>query len=158
MLFPCTYILALLRTLYLPRVIAHVSEHWPDSELLRHVTARETPHNVRLASKNTINLFIHGWPGSFIEVDHILDGRVSPPNASLPAFHVVAPSIQGFGFSPAPTKTGHGAREAGNAFNELMDQLGYDQYVTQGCDLGAIILEYTAGSYPSSVLSILSNF
>ena len=103
-------------------------------------------------------LFIHGWPGSFREVDHILDGLVDPGNASLPAFHVVAPSIPGFGFSPAPTKPGLGSREAGSAFNELMHQLGYPRYVIQGGDLGGITLRYMAGNYPSSVLSVLSNF
>ncbi|MCJ1242282.1 hypothetical protein MMC14_010289 [Varicellaria rhodocarpa] len=48
-------------------------------------------------------LFIHGYPGSFLEVEYIINGLVNPSNASLPAFHVGAPSIPGFGFSPTPT-------------------------------------------------------
>lgn len=93
-----------------------------------------------------------------MEVDHILNGLLHPPNASLPAFHVVVPSIPGFGFSPAPQNPGLGSREAGSAFNELMHQLGYPHYVIQGGDLGGIILRYMAGNYPSSVLSVLNNF
>lgn len=58
-------------------------------------------------------LFIHGWPGSFLEVGKIIDELVTPSNSSLPAFHVVAPSLPGFGFSPAPMHAGLGLREAG---------------------------------------------
>lgn len=92
-----------------------------------------------------------------MEVNNILDGLLNPPNASLPAFHVVAPSIPGFAFSPAPRKPGWGARESGFAFHALMQQLGYVQYVIQGGDFGGTILRYMAGDNPS-VLSVLSNF
>ncbi|RYP57970.1 hypothetical protein DL770_010532 [Monosporascus sp. CRB-9-2] len=77
---------------------------------------------------------------------------------SLPAFHVVAPSIPGFAFSPAPTKPGYGYIEAAHTFNELMLQLGYDRYVIQGGDAGGIIMRYQASLYPSSVVSGLNNF
>src|SRR6478735_8409004 len=53
-------------------------------------------------------LFVHGWPGSFLEVGNIIGNLTNPPNSSVPAFHVVAPSIPGFGFSPAPTQPGFG--------------------------------------------------
>jgi pimeloyl-ACP methyl ester carboxylesterase len=72
-------------------------------------------------------LFIHGWPGSFLEVSNIIGNLTNPPNASLPAFHVVAPSIPGFGFSPTPQKPGFGPVETSHAFNELMCQLGYSK-------------------------------
>ena len=65
-------------------------------------------------------IFIHGWPWSFIEVDHVLDGLLNSPNASDPAFHVVVLSIPGFGFSPAPTVPGFGSIAAAEAFNDLM--------------------------------------
>lgn len=103
-------------------------------------------------------LFIHGWPGSFLEVDNILDGLLNPNDKSSPAFHVVAPSIPGFAFSPAPTKPGFATREAGNAFHSLMQQLGYTQFVIQAGDFGAGILRIMAADYPSSVVSVLSNF
>lgn len=92
-----------------------------------------------------------------MEVANILPGLLNPPDASSPAFHVVAPSIPGFAFSPAPLKAGWVARETGNAFNALMQQLGYSKYVIQGGDLGGIILRYMAGDYPSSVVSVLDN-
>ena len=103
-------------------------------------------------------MFIHGWPGSFMEVDNILDGLVNPPNASSPAFHVVAPSIPGFAFSPAPRKPGWGTRETGYAFHALMQQLNYSQYVIQGGDFGGVTLHWMAADNPTSVVSILSNF
>lgn len=93
-----------------------------------------------------------------MEVENILDGLLNPPNASSPAFHVVAPSIPGFAFSPAPTKNGFALREAANVFNSLMHQLNYTQYVIQAGDFGASILRVMAGEYPSSVVSVLSNF
>ncbi|CZR46668.1 uncharacterized protein FPRO_12118 [Fusarium proliferatum ET1] len=103
-------------------------------------------------------LFIHGWPGSFLEVGNIIGDLTNPPNASVPAFHVVAPSIPGFGFSPAPTKPGFGPAAAAFAFNELMLQLGYSRYVIQGGDFGGVILRYQAHHFPKNVISALSNF
>ncbi|KAG4253721.1 hypothetical protein FPRO03_07681 [Fusarium proliferatum] len=103
-------------------------------------------------------LFIHGWPGSFLEVGNIIGDLTNPPNASVPAFHVVAPSIPGFGFSPAPTKPGFGPAAAAFAFNELMLQLGYSRYVIQGGDFGGVILRYQAHQFPKNVISALSNF
>ena len=93
-----------------------------------------------------------------MEVDHILDGLLNPPNSSLPAFHVVAPSIPGFAFSPAPQKPGWGTRESGYAFHALMQQLNYTQYVVQGGDFGGYILRFMAADNPTSVVSVLDNF
>ncbi|APA06073.1 hypothetical protein sscle_01g008430 [Sclerotinia sclerotiorum 1980 UF-70] len=104
-------------------------------------------------------LFIHGWPGSFLEVSKMINHLTNPSNTSIPAFHVVAPSLPGYGFSPAPQYPGLGLRETGQAFNNLMNQqLGYSKYVIQGGDFGAFTLRYMAGQFPSSVVSSLSNF
>lgn len=103
-------------------------------------------------------LFIHGWPGSFLEVGNIINNLTAPPTASLPAFHVVAPSIPGFGFSPAPQQPGFGPVDASHAFNALMQQLGYPRYVIQGGDFGGVILRYQAHLFPDQVVSALSNF
>ena len=102
-------------------------------------------------------LFIHGWPGSFLEVGNIIDGLTNPPNYSVPAFHVV-PSIPGFGFSPPPKEPGFDTHAAGEAFNNLMLQLGYSKYVIQGGDFGGVILRFQAGDHPDSVVSLHSNF
>lgn len=101
-------------------------------------------------------LFIHGWPGSFLEVQKLIDPLTNPP-AGAPAFHVIAPDIPGFGFSPAPTAPGFGLIEAAAVFNALMHQLGYTRYVVQGGDFGSHTARYMGGMFPESVASILSN-
>jgi pimeloyl-ACP methyl ester carboxylesterase len=88
----------------------------------------------------------------------MIEHLVNPPKASLQAFHVIAPSIPGYGFSPSPSRPGMGYREAGHAFHALMKKLGYDKYVIQGGDAGDFILRYQAVDYPESVVSGLSNF
>lgn len=103
-------------------------------------------------------LFIHGWPGSFLELEHIIDRLTNPPNSSLPAFHVVAPSIPGMVFSPAPQYTGYGPLEAAHSFNSLMAQLNYTKYLISGGDFGGVILRFQANVYPENVVSVLSNF
>ncbi|GFP53067.1 epoxide hydrolase 1 [Trichoderma asperellum] len=102
-------------------------------------------------------LFLHGWPGTFHEVGNIVDLLTNPPNTSLPAFHVVAPDLPGFGFSPAPTHAGLGLREMGQSFNSLMMQLNYSRYVGQGGDIGSHILRLMAADFPVSLVSMLSN-
>ncbi|KAK5169402.1 uncharacterized protein LTR77_005377 [Saxophila tyrrhenica] len=103
-------------------------------------------------------LFLHGWPGSFLEVENIIDLLTHPPKSSLPAFHVVAPSIPGFGFSPAPVNDGFGPREASQAFNALMLKLNYTKYVYQGGDFAGTIFRYQATRFPDNLVSGLSNF
>jgi hypothetical protein len=103
-------------------------------------------------------LFVHGWPGSFLEVEPIISSLTNPPDYSLPAFHVVAPSIPGYGFSPSPQAPGFGYRAAGATFHALMLKLGYDKYVFQGGDAGDLINRYAAHDFPQSIVSGLSNF
>jgi epoxide hydrolase-like protein len=103
-------------------------------------------------------LFVHGWPGSFLEVEPIISSLTDPPDESLPAFNVVAPSIPGYGFSPTPQTTGFGYRAAGATFHALMLKLGYSKYVFQGGDAGDFINRYAAHDFPDSVVSGLSNF
>ncbi|KEF60847.1 uncharacterized protein A1O9_02409 [Exophiala aquamarina CBS 119918] len=103
-------------------------------------------------------LFVHGWPGSFLEVENIIEPLTNPADDSLPAFHVVAPSIPGYGFSPSPRKPGFGYRQAGATFNALMTRLGYCKYVFQGGDAGDLINRYMAVDFPDSVVSGHSNF
>lgn len=101
-------------------------------------------------------LFIHGWPGSFLEVSKLLEPLTNPRD-NAPAFHVVAPSIPGFAFSPAPTAPGLGLIEVGAAFHQLMGQLGYTRYVIQGGDFGSHTARYMSTLFPESVTSILCN-
>ena len=103
-------------------------------------------------------LFVHGWPGSFLEVKSLLSPLTNPSSPTIPAFHVVAPSIPGYGFSPPPRKPGFGYRQAGATFRALMLKLGYDKYVFQGGDAGDLINRYAAVDFPENVVSGVSNF
>jgi pimeloyl-ACP methyl ester carboxylesterase len=98
-------------------------------------------HFVHKQSKhaNAIPLLVcHSWPSSFIEVQKMIDALTDP--YSLPsfgegaqqAFHVVAPSIPGFGFSDASPESKFGVGETAYLFDQLMKTLGYGRYVTHG--------------------------
>jgi pimeloyl-ACP methyl ester carboxylesterase len=77
-------------------------------------------------------LFIHGWPGNFLEVTKILKPLTERDGVSTPAFHIVAPSLPNFGFSQGTKKRGFAMEQYAETMNNLMAKLGYDQYVTQG--------------------------
>ncbi|KAK2465303.1 hypothetical protein APHAL10511_002657 [Amanita phalloides] len=97
--------------------------------------------------KNAIPLlFIHGWPGSFIEVRKILP-LLTQASPEHPNFHVVAISLPGFGFSTAPTKKGFALTQYAELCNKLMVSLGYNEYVTQGGDWGSFISRKIAQLY-----------
>ncbi|KAH7018403.1 epoxide hydrolase [Microdochium trichocladiopsis] len=81
-------------------------------------------------------LLLHGWPSTYTEWNDILKPLTAPQDENAPAFHVVAPDSPGFGFSPAPTHTGFGPRQAGAAWANLMSTLGYDKYGIVSTDFG----------------------
>ncbi|KAJ6472488.1 Alpha/Beta hydrolase protein [Mycena sanguinolenta] len=91
-------------------------------------------------------LFVHGWPGSFIEARKIapLLTRVLPDQ---PTFHLVAVSLPGYGFSEAPKKKGFRLAQYAELCNKLMVALGYEEYVTQGGDWGGVITRKIAAVY-----------
>lgn len=96
--------------------------------------------------KNAIPLlFCHGWPGSFIEVQHILP-LLSQPDG--PAFHIVAPSLPNYGFSQGPTKRGFGSAQYAETCHKLMLSLGYNEYVTQGGDWGFTVTRAMGKLFP----------
>ncbi|PYI09798.1 putative hydrolases or acyltransferase [Aspergillus sclerotiicarbonarius CBS 121057] len=97
-------------------------------------------------------LFCHGWPGSFVEASRVIKPLTEPENETNAAFHFIAPSIPGFGFSPAPTKSGLGPNAVARAFKTLMtDVLGYEKFVTQGGDFGSFITRSMAMQYPGVI-------
>ncbi|KAE8446940.1 hypothetical protein EG329_011422 [Mollisiaceae sp. DMI_Dod_QoI] len=105
-------------------------------------------HYIHQPSSNTNAiplLFLHGWPGSFIEVTKILP-RLVHGGRDFPAFHVVAPSLIGFGFSSA-SKPGFNVDQHAEAYHNLMQYLGYTQYVVQGGDFGSLIARFIAFNY-----------
>jgi pimeloyl-ACP methyl ester carboxylesterase len=102
----------------------------------------------------------HGWPGSIIEQLKIID-RLTNPTAhgatAADAFHVVIPSMPGYGFSGKPTITGWGPERIGRAWAELMKRLGYRRYVAQGGDWGAFVVDQMGLQAPAGLLGIHSN-
>ena len=97
-------------------------------------------------------MFVQGWPGSFLEARKIVQPLTNPPSKKEQAFHVIVPSIPGFGPGPPPTKSGFGPVHTAKAFKQLMvDVLGYDKFVTQGGDWGAMITRSLAMQYPQHV-------
>ncbi|KAH9017881.1 Alpha/Beta hydrolase protein [Lactarius hengduanensis] len=91
-------------------------------------------------------LFVHGWPGSFLEVTKVLP-LLTAVSADHPSFHVVAPSLPGYAWSEAVLKKGFNAKHYAELFNKLMISLGYTEYVTQGGDWGHILTLTTASLY-----------
>ena len=97
-------------------------------------------------------LVAHGWPGSFLESRKINRPLTQPDDPSSPAFHLVCPSIPGFGPGDAPSKIGFGQVLTARAFKAIMvDVLGYERFVTQGGDWGALITRSMAMQYPQHI-------
>jgi pimeloyl-ACP methyl ester carboxylesterase len=84
-------------------------------------------------------ILTHGWPGSIIEFLGVIDALADPEDPEAPAFHVVAPSIPGYGFSGKPRETGWTTDRIGEAWSVLMRRLGYGRFISQGGDAGAAI-------------------
>jgi pimeloyl-ACP methyl ester carboxylesterase len=102
----------------------------------------------------------HGWPGSIIEQLKIIEPLADPTAhgaSAADAFHVVIPSMPGYGFSGKPASTGWGPERIGRAWSELMTRLGYTQYVAQGGDWGAFVVDQMALQAPAGLLAIHSN-
>lgn len=94
-------------------------------------------------------LITHGWPGSIVEFHKVIEPLTNPTawgGNATDAFHVVAPSLPGFGFSGKPLDTGWGVQRIGEAFAQLMLDLGYDRYVAQGGDWGSAVTTAIGGT------------
>lgn len=101
-------------------------------------------------------ILTHGWPGSIAEFIDIVDEMADPKEPGAPAFHVVVPSLPGFGYSDKPATTGWGAGKIAAAWVELMERLGYDKFVAHGGDWGGVITTVLGGRFPAQVLGIHS--
>jgi pimeloyl-ACP methyl ester carboxylesterase len=102
----------------------------------------------------------HGWPGSIIEQLKIIDPLTNPTahgGTAADAFHVVIPSIPGFGFSGKPATTGWDPARIARAWAVLMRRLGYEQFVAQGGDFGALISDVMGEQAPPGLLGIHTN-
>jgi pimeloyl-ACP methyl ester carboxylesterase len=117
--------------------------------------------HVRSKHENALPLIVtHGWPGSIIEQMKIIDPLTNPTahggNAS-DAFHLVIPSMPGYGYSGRPTTTGWDAPHIARAWVALMRRLGYTRFVAQGGDWGAIVTELMGVHAPPELLGIHIN-
>lgn len=102
----------------------------------------------------------HGWPGSIVEYVDVIEALRDPVahgGSAEDAFHVVVPSLPGFGFSGKPTGTGWDVPKVGEAWVELMKRLGYDRFLAQGGDWGSIITTHMGHSQTQAVEGIHIN-
>ena len=117
--------------------------------------------HVRSKHENALPLIVtHGWPGSIIEQLKIIDPLTNPTAhgaSAADAFHVVIPSMPGYGFSAKPTTTGWGPERMAKAWPELMKRLGYTSYVAQGGDWGAFVVDQMGLQAPEGLLAIHTN-
>jgi pimeloyl-ACP methyl ester carboxylesterase len=120
-------------------------------------------HFIHVRSKHEHALPViltHGWPGSIVELTKIVeppaDSTMHGGNAS-DAFHVVIPSMPGYGFSGKPTSPGWGPDRIAKAWGTLMTRLGYTRYVAQGGDWGSVITDLMALQAPAGLLGIHTN-
>ena len=117
--------------------------------------------HVRSRHPNALPLIMtHGWPGSVLELVKVI-GPLTDPTAyggrAEDAFHVVLPTYPGYGFSGKPQGTDWGPQHVAQAWDVLMRRLGYERYVSQGGDWGAIISEIMAVQAPPGLLGIHIN-
>jgi pimeloyl-ACP methyl ester carboxylesterase len=117
--------------------------------------------HVRSKHENALPLIVtHGWPGSIIEQMKIIDPLTNPiahgGNAS-DAFHLVIPSMPGYGFSGKPTATGWDVDHIARAWVVLMKRLGYTKFVAQGGDWGAVVVDQMGVHAPPELLGIHTN-
>jgi len=117
--------------------------------------------HVRSRHEDALPLIVnHGWPGSIIEQLKIIDRLTDPTahgGAAEDAFHLVIPSMPGYGFSGKPTSTGWGPERMGRAWADLMERLGYTRYVAQGGDWGAFVVDQMGLQAPEGLLAIHTN-
>jgi len=114
--------------------------------------------HVRSPRADALPLIItHGWPGSIVEFHKVIEPLVDPAahgGDPLDAFHVICPSLPGYGFSAKPTTTGWGVDRIASAWATLMDRLGYKRYGAQGGDWGSAVTTALGAKDPSHCAGI----
>ena len=153
-----------------------LAEYWQTSHDWRKVEARLNAfpqfmteidgldiHFIHVRSKheNALPMIVtHGWPGSIIEQMKIIEPLTNPTAngaSASDAFHLVIPSLPGYGFSGKPTQPGWNPPSIAKAWATLMQRLGYTRYVAQGGDWGNAVTEFMALQQPPGLLGIHTN-
>jgi pimeloyl-ACP methyl ester carboxylesterase len=135
-----------------------VADYWNDGYDMQRLAARLNAHpnflteidgldihfmHIRSSREDAQPLLLtHGWPGSIVEFLKVIGPLTEPGEhgaADAPAYHLVIPSLPGFGFSGKPTQTGWGVEKIAQVWSELMARLGYQAYFAQGGDWGAVV-------------------
>ena len=117
---------------------------------------------VRSRHENALPMILtHGWPGSIVEFHKVIGPLVDPTafgGDAKDAFHVVIPSLPGFGFSDKPKAPGWNVDRIARAWEVLTKRLGYDRYVAQGGDWGAVVTTRMAAAKQEGLLAVHLNF
>lgn len=106
-------------------------------------------------------IMTHGWPGSFLEMEHVIPLLTDPgshggdPND---AFDIVVPSLPGYAFSSAPRSPGTSPFEIAGLWQKLMIGLGYGRFVAQGGDIGAVVSSWLAFRFPDQIMGFHLNY
>jgi pimeloyl-ACP methyl ester carboxylesterase len=118
--------------------------------------------HVRSEHEDALPLIVtHGYPGSIIEQLKIIDPLTNPTAhgaSAADAFHLVIPSMPGYGFSGKPTTTGWGPVRIARAYTDLMKRLGYTRFVATGGDWGGVIVDQMGVQGPPELIGIHTNF
>jgi pimeloyl-ACP methyl ester carboxylesterase len=158
------------------KTIEQLLDYWRDSYDWRKVEARLNSYpqfiteidgldihfiHVRSKHENAMPLIVtHGWPGSVAEQLKIIDPLTDPTaygGEASDAFHLVIPSMPGYGFSAKPTTVGWGPERIAGAWIALMERLGYARYFAQGGDWGALVTQQMGVMAPPGLLGIHIN-
>jgi pimeloyl-ACP methyl ester carboxylesterase len=117
--------------------------------------------HVRSRHQDALPLIVtHGWPGSVLELLKVIEPLTDPTahgGAAQDAFHLVIPSLPGYGFSARPQASGWDPDRIARAWDELMKRLGYTRYVAQGGDWGAVVTEAMGRQAPAGLTGIHVN-
>ena len=117
--------------------------------------------HVKSPHEDALPLIItHGWPGSIIEMLEVVSPLTDPTaygGQATDAFHLVLPSLPGYGFSAAPSELGWDAGRFAEAWGKLMPRLGYTRYVAQGGDVGAIVTDAMGRQAREGLIGIHTN-